>query len=155
MDLESTSFIAILAGIASAAFYGSNIVMCKSLGNRGLEPREIAFLRMFLGGLFSLFFIFNTKTKGELLILEYTDVVLLLGVSYLTLVLGFDLFFSGLRYLEAGTTSILELVTPIVALSISIIFFNESINTVQIIAIPIFIYCILKLSQDREFPKQV
>ncbi len=66
--------------------------------------------------------------------------------SYLSLFLAFELFFTRLKHIDYSTASYLELVTPVFAILFGMIFLSERLDVYQVFALPVFFYCIYRLS---------
>jgi len=147
LSIKSPEILGLFAGVGSAIFYGSNVVTSKHLINMGISAKDLVFLRMFIGGALSTVIVLCfTDTTDALSTINFKSLCLIILTSYLSLVLAFELFFSGLKYIDSSTASYLELVTPVVAIMFGMIFLSERLDAYQVIALPLFLYCIFKLS---------
>lgn len=147
LNINSPEMLGLLAAVASAFFFGSDTVISKHLINRNIPSKDLVFYRMFIGGVLStVVAFFFTDTSNVLAPIDFNTLCLIILASYLTLVLAFELFFAGLKHIDSSTASYLELVTPAFAVVCGMIFLSERLDVYQVCAMPVFFYCIFKLS---------
>jgi drug/metabolite transporter (DMT)-like permease len=146
-DLETLNLLGVVAAIMSAVFYGANVIMYKLVGDSNITPQEVAFFRMFLGGLSAVpVFMIDQNAIDVVCNLNREDIITLVVLCFFSQVLAFNFFITGLQYTSSATAGFLELLTPIVAMAFSVAFFGEVVSYTQVIAIPIYLFCILYLT---------
>ncbi len=149
------NYAGLAAGVGCAAFYGANVVMYKYLSCRGVGSDEIAFFRMCFGGISVVpVLLLSDGELRTLFQLTLSDYALLFGLIVTSVVIAFKLFVKGIQHTSATTAAILELVTPIVSIFISSLFFDEDVSRFQLVIIPCYLLCILALSLPQSKRKQ-
>ncbi len=149
IKVDELQTLGILAAVAAAFFFGSNTVLSKYLIGRGVSSRQLIFYRMFLGGLMASVAFIDVSNVRALLTINFSTLLLLVVSAYLSLVLAFELFFSGLKHIDSATASYLELLTPVVAILLGYLFLDERLDMYQTLSLPVFFYSIVKLSQSK------
>jgi len=144
---KDSDTLGILAAIGASIFYGSNTVICKHLVDKGIRPKELVFFRMGLSSVIAtpICFLWPSAGAFNFVLDGETAVLLILGVG-ISLTSAYVFFFDGLKHISAGTASFLELLTPLVALIMSFVIFGETISSSQMLAIPLFVYFVYRLS---------
>jgi probable blue pigment (indigoidine) exporter len=147
VDIQKLDLLGLFAGVACSAFYGANVVMYKLLSKRGIPNNDTVFFRMFIGGTLVLpVVLVRTESLHAIASLDSQNILLLLFLCTVTQAAAFKLFVSGLEYTTAATSGFIELLTPIVALSVGIAFFGETLSVQQFLVIPLYLTCIALLT---------
>jgi drug/metabolite transporter (DMT)-like permease len=112
-------------GLVSAAFFAATIVMNRRLAS--IEPYTKTIVQLFVAGIV---LVPLAEASGELGFegVGMREAVLIAVVGIVHTGIAFALWFDALGYLPAQTVAILEYIDPIVALSISVLVFHESLT---------------------------
>ena len=119
------SFLALLA---SFLFATSSFIAKKYIKN--ISPKTINLVRLFFIASFGLFYSFNQKTN---LILKGDNIALIIVGSFLCAFLGFELFYSSLKYIKLGTSNTLRALAPIFTIFFAFVVLSEIPEFIQII----------------------
>jgi drug/metabolite transporter (DMT)-like permease len=114
--------------LLTAFFWGGTFVAGRLLAS-GVEPQAAAFVRFGIASLFLL--TFTIRAEGRLPLLRKNQVipVVLLG---LTGVFAYNiLFFTGLKYIQAGRAALIIATNPVLISLLSALFFKESLNWIK------------------------
>lgn len=112
-------------GLVSAAFFAATIIMNRRLAS--IEPYTKTIVQLFVAGIV---LVPLAAASGELGFegVGMREAVLIAVVGIVHTGIAFALWFDALGYLPAQTVAILEYIDPIVALSISVLVFHESLT---------------------------
>ncbi len=145
--LSEVSYVGVFAAAGASVFYGLNTVICRYLVVEGITPAELTFFRMSIGATQLLPFVYlQGNFAAELLQKSFNVWIILILASVVSLVFAFDLFFRGLRYVTASVATILELVTPVIAMAFGVFFMSEKVSLIQLAAVPPFLASIYYIS---------
>ena len=112
-------------GLISAAFFAATIIMNRKLAQ--VEPYTKTIVQLFVAGIVLVPYVLATGAfsfDG----MGVRELVLLAVVGIVHTGIAFGLWFDALGYLSATTVAILEYIDPIVALSISVLVFSETLT---------------------------
>ena len=144
---SNVHLLGLLAGIASAISYGLSTVCARALSIRGVEPKFIAFFRMGLASIFLVPAVLLLPVANWDFQFSGRIILLLLLVTVAPGTIAFVIYFRGLQVLQAGLANLLELLTPIIALTLGIIVLGESYSASQLLAVPCFLLCIWQVAR--------
>jgi probable blue pigment (indigoidine) exporter len=150
-DLGHSDWIGVLAVVAAALSWAFSSVIGKMALNRKVSPENLLFIRFTVASILLLPVVCVTE-RNHLPVLNLRVVSGIAGTAYFSIVLGYIFFYRGLRHVSATVSGFLELVTPVVATLLGIIFLGETLNPYQILAAPVLLFSIFMLSR-RTIPQ--
>ena len=112
-------------GLISAAFFAATIIMNRKLAE--VEPYAKTIVQLFVAGIVLVPYVLATGAFG-FDGMGVRELVLLAVVGIVHTSIAFGLWFDALGHLSATTVAILEYIDPIVALSISVLVFSETLT---------------------------
>jgi len=127
ISFEDQDFIGMLAAVGSAILYAMTVIIFKS-ESENYQRNEILFYQNLLGVfIFLPFFIFEFPEA------TWTDISI--GILYGVVVgmISFSLFFYGLKYLKASTTSSLMYIEVVSAIVLSYLWMGEPLSGAMIV----------------------
>ncbi len=114
--------------LLTAVFWGGTFIAGRLLAS-GADPQAAAFIRFGIASLFLLAFAIRMEGRLPLLRKKQVIPVVLLG---LTGVFVYNiLFFTGLKYIQAGRAALIIATNPVLISLLSAIFFKESLNWIK------------------------
>ncbi len=148
------SYVGVFAAAGASLFYGLNTVICRYLVVDGISAAELTFFRMSIGACQLLPIVYlQGGLTSDLLQKPLNVWLILILASIISLVLAFDMFFRGLKFVSASIATMLELVTPVVAMGVGVYFLNEKVSLSQILAVPVFLFSIYYISSTKRTKK--
>jgi len=129
-----------LLGVASFIFAAISWVISdvigKKLSNKKIEAEVLTLIRFTLGTIIMIVpCILLIKTSGfNAFYLSSYNIVLTIVSAITSIMLGFTLFYKGLELTSVIVSSFLQLLTPVVSISLGVMFLGEKISLIQIIA---------------------
>jgi len=134
-------FLGMTAAIVSAIIYSLTVVLFKS-ESKNYKLKELVFYQNLVGAII----LFPFFQFAEAQVRDYT-----LGLTYGLIigVIGFGLFFYGLKQLKAVTASALMYMEVVSAVLFGVWFFNETLSTPMIIGGLLIVGCSYGLSLTR------
>ena len=142
---ESQYWIGVLAIISGAASLAVSSIIGKWLVDQRVPPTQLLSIRYLLGGLLLLPLMFTDSNPGFAGFIDKDFLISMIGLA-LAGVGGFLFFYHGLRHITAGLASLLELISPVVALGLGFAFLGESLVLPQVVAIPILLFAVYRLT---------
>jgi len=152
LDLNNVSLVGVLAVIGAAFFWAIAGVLGKAISNTNVKTDEIVFIRFTLGGVLMIPLFLMPVDLGHHFNPTVRSITLLLIVAIISTGIAFRLYYNGLKYVSAGTSSLLELVTPITSILLGVVFLGEIYSVSQIIASCALLFGIYKLSTVNDQP---
>lgn len=144
---QDADLIGIVAIIGAACSWGMTTVIAKIALNRDIQPDMLVFLRFAIASILLLPMVLcGGYFEGEVSF-GASVIVYLVSATLLSTVLGYKLFYMGLRHVTASTSNFLELIAPIVAIALGMMFLGETMNHYQMFAFPVLLGSIFMLSQ--------
>jgi drug/metabolite transporter (DMT)-like permease len=140
------SVLGALAVVGAAASWGLAAVIGKMALNAEDAPEVLAILRFGVASLLLLPVVLGWPSSHARVV-SGRDVALIVGAAYFSTVQGYMLYYKGLRYVSAGVSGFLELVTPIVALALGVTLLSEHMTRAQAVAAPVLLVAVLLLAR--------
>lgn len=131
VQLSTLDLVGIGYALLGAAAMSVACVIGKSLLNQGVAPNTLAFLRIVIGTLI-LFPIVIYDYRDSLFIFRSFDVFAGVALVSFTTLTGLPLFYRGMRNVEAGVASTVELMTPLVSILLGVWLLGERLEFSQI-----------------------
>ncbi len=149
LQLKKSDIIGVSAICGAAFVWGVSGVIGRSLAKNAHDFRQLAFLRLVIGGIILLPVVCLTPAID----LRFQPDVYIVSVIVLSSIFGsaggYMLYYQGLRHVPAAVASFLELVTPLVGIVLGIAFLGERLQLSQQIAIPVMLFAVYRLSRRK------
>lgn len=140
----------------AAIAWGASAVLSRVMSVKGLDPIIMAALRALIGGIAVIPLALWEMQTGH-----YQITAKIIGFSILIGVLGgglgYILCYWGLQKVQAGTASLIELTTPIIAIIFGVIFLNEQLDLISytLIGLLLITICyITKIKNQTPLPRR-
>jgi drug/metabolite transporter (DMT)-like permease len=149
-EITAQSFIGITAVLATAFFWATSGVLGRSLVLGGAPSRDVALLRFLLGSIFLLpLFLLQAPLDQSLVFLPLTWSVVIASAVFST-GCGYLLYYKGLGFVDASTSSFLELLTPVISVILGIAFLHETLSGIQVFFIGLLLFSIYKITTAKK-----
>jgi drug/metabolite transporter (DMT)-like permease len=145
-NFAESSSIGILAVLVAAFSWGFATIVSKKLSHTSATPGEITFIRFFLGSITALPFALHGGLLTTTAQLSNHMWLIIFLNALCAVVISYPLFYYGLQYTKANVTTFLEAIAPLIALLCGLVFLSESLVVSQIIAIPLFLFSVYKIT---------
>ncbi len=147
--LQSTDPRGVIAVMLAAFFWAVASIIGKDLTTRQPDSRMITFLRFALGALLMLPIFFSREALHLRMQLDGYVFSVVVLCAVLSTGLGYLLFYSGLRTVTATVSGFLELVTPVVAVLLGVVFLGERYTIVQALAAITLLVAIYRITRPE------
>jgi drug/metabolite transporter (DMT)-like permease len=139
--------IGILAVVAAAFFWGISSTIGRSLAKVDIGAGEIAFLRFSIAAVLSAPFFFlleGTSLSDHQTSWQFWGLLFIAAIGGTGC--GYLLYYRGLKHVDAPTAGFLELLTPVIALGLGIVFLQERLSWTQWSAIPVMLFAVWRIT---------
>ncbi|MCC6953502.1 MAG: DMT family transporter [Deltaproteobacteria bacterium] len=136
--------------VGGGACFAACVVIARFLATSGEQPLTMIFLRTALGGVLTLplgLFVDDGLLAG----ISWRGAAVIFVASATTTV-AFLLFYAGLRHARAGIASVIELLTPMVAVLMGVVWLDESISITRTVAMAVLIVSVM-MASGIEIPR--
>ena len=144
ISFDNSDFIGLTAGILSALFYASTVVIFKSQ-TATFKPSETIFFQNLVGTFVFLPFLFFNEPEPTTL-----DWTLALTHGIVIGIIMFMAFFHGLRYINASKASMITYIEVVAAMSLGYLVMGDKITVNMIIGALIIMSCTFLLKQKEQ-----
>jgi DME family drug/metabolite transporter len=145
-SLSTNDTLGILAMAAAAFLWGLATIIGKELSGTQASSAQIAVIRFFIASFcllpLALWFGLNDFTK----IAETNILLITAGNALLAVAVAYTFFYDGMKYLNANKAVFLEALSPLTAIACGMIFLSETLVWTQIIAIPLLLFSVYKIT---------
>jgi drug/metabolite transporter (DMT)-like permease len=146
--------VGLLAVAAAAFFWGISSTIGRSLAKVDIGAGEIAFLRFLIAAVISAPFFFlaeGADLSGHHMSWQFWGLLFVAAIGGTGC--GYLLYYRGLKHVDAPTAGFLELITPVIALILGIVFLQERLSWTQWAAIPVMLFAIWRImAAPRRLP---
>lgn len=141
-----------LGGILGAATsWALGTIIGKSVADKAIPSEHITLLRFLFGAIFLLPFFLFREALGLHVLWSIQLVAILVVAAVFSTALGYYLFYRGLADVTAGLSALLELVTPIMGIVLGVLFLNERMTLLQMLAALLLLISVYVLTKPRKF----
>lgn len=133
---KDISLLGVVCFLFAATSWVISDVIGKKLSNKKIEAEVLTLVRFTLGTIIMIVpSILLIKTNGfNAFYLSSYNIVLTIVSAITSIMLGFTLFYKGLELTSVIVSSFLQLLTPVVSISLGVLFLGEKITFIQVIA---------------------
>ncbi len=140
------SALGIAAVLGAGLSWASASVVGKKAVSTDDRAEVVTLLRFGLGGLMLLPLVLAHEQLNLKIEMSVSVAAIIVIAALVSTLLGYSLFYKGLRHVDAGVSAFLELVTPVVAVMLGLTFLGESLTPLQAATIPLLLWSVYKLS---------
>ncbi len=138
--------------VLAALVWSISTLLGKKLVHATDSVADLIVIRFGLAVCILLPFMLSSGSEIKTIITEPSLMITLLILGVGCTIAPYLLYYKGLQRTSAITASFLELLTPIVSLTLALVFLKESYSITQLIAIPILLYSVYKISKLTHIP---
>lgn len=138
--------LGLLSVLGAALLWAIAAVIGKRLSDRRVSAFNIVLIRFSLASIITPLFFVLPVARQPLPNFTLYNVLIIISTAVIATGIGYSMYYIGLKRIEAGTASFLELITPVVSLALGFSFLAEQLTLSQLLAIPVLLTCVYKLS---------
>jgi drug/metabolite transporter (DMT)-like permease len=149
----STADLVGIAAIVGAAFlWGISSVLGRFLALENIPSAELVFLRFAITAVATLPIVLFSYDASLRLNFNTETWLFILAAGIGGTGYGYVLYYKGLKHVDAPTAGFVELITPVVALLLGIIFLSEHLSPSQWAAIPVLLFSVWRITAAPRLP---
>jgi drug/metabolite transporter (DMT)-like permease len=138
--------LGLLSVLGAALLWAIAAVIGKRLSHGEVSAFNIVFIRFSVASFITPLLFVLPVARQPLPNFTMYNILIIILTAIMATGIGYSMYYIGLRRIEAGTASFLELITPLVSLALGFLFLSEQLTLSQLLAIPVLLACVYKLS---------